>query len=90
MQVGEFSKPFSFTDPRGETFFRLVNLQSRSQPHVASLEKDYAKIQTAATEQKKSSQTAKWVAEKVGSTFIRIDQNLQTCPNNSKWLESGP
>ncbi len=87
MQVGEFSKPFSFTDPRGETFFRIVQLQSRSTPHIASLEKDYAKIQTAAIEQKKSSQTTKWVEEKVLSTYIRIDQSFQSCPDITKWLE---
>lgn len=87
MKVGSFSKPFSFTDPRGETFFRIVQLQSRSTPHVASLEKDYAKIQTAAIEQKKSSQTADWVEEKVLSTFIRIDQSFQNCPGIGKWLE---
>lgn len=86
MQVGEYSKPFSFTDPRGETFYRLVQLQSRTTPHVASLEKDYAKIQTAAIEQKKSSQTAKWVEEKVLSTYIRIDQSYLGCPGIDKWL----
>ena len=87
MKVGGYSKPFSYTDPRGETFFRLVHLQSRTQPHVASLEKDYAKIQTATIEQKKSSETAKWVAEKVFSTYIRIDQTYLSCPGISKWLE---
>jgi peptidyl-prolyl cis-trans isomerase SurA len=86
MSVGEYSKPFSFTDPRGETFYRLINLQSRSMPHVASLDKDYSKIQTAATEQKKSTHTAKWVGETVGSTFIRVDDSLRSCPNMDKWL----
>ncbi len=89
MEIGGYSKPFSFTDPRGETFFRLINLQSRSQPHIASLDKDYAKIQTAATEQKKSSHTANWVAEKVGNTYIRVDQNFHQCPNAQKWLAGG-
>jgi peptidyl-prolyl cis-trans isomerase SurA len=86
MKVGEFSKPFSFTDPRGETYYRIINLQSRSLPHVASLDKDYYKIQMAATEQKKSTHTAKWVGETVGSTFIRVDDTLRTCPNMDKWL----
>lgn len=87
MKVGGFSKPFSYTDPRGETFYRIVQLQSRSQPHVASLEKDYAKIQTATVEQKKSSETAKWVAEKVYSTYIRIDPAYLECTGITKWLE---
>ncbi len=87
MKIGEFSKPFSYTDQRGETYFRIVQLQSRTQPHVASLEKDYAKIQTATIEQKKSTQTAKWVEQKVGSTYIRIDQSYLGCPDIDKWLE---
>ncbi|MCF8247965.1 MAG: peptidylprolyl isomerase [Saprospiraceae bacterium] len=87
MKVGGFSKSFSFSDPRGETFFRIVQLQSRTQPHVASLEKDYAKIQTATIEQKKSSETAKWVEEKVFSTYIRIDQTYLGCAGINKWLE---
>ncbi len=87
MKVGGYSKPFSFSDPRGETFFRIVQLQSRTLPHVASLEKDYAKIQTATIEQKKSTETARWVEEKVFSTYIRIDQTFLSCPGINKWLE---
>ncbi len=86
MKVGNFSKPFGFTDQRGEAFFRIIQLQSRTEPHVASLERDYAKIQTAATEQKKSEFTSDWVTQKVNATYIRIDQSFQRCPGIEKWL----
>jgi len=86
MKVGNFSKAFGFTDPRGETYFRIIQLQSRTEPHVASLERDYAKIQTAATEQKKSAFTADWVSQKVNATYIRIDQSFQRCVGIDKWL----
>ena len=88
MKVGSYSKPFRFTDQRGETFFRIVQLQSRSQPHVASLEKDYSRIQEAATEQKKSSFIADWIEQKVRSTYVRIDSNYLFCPTIVKWLEN--
>jgi peptidyl-prolyl cis-trans isomerase SurA len=87
MKVGSFSKPFSFSDQRGETFFRIIQLQSRTEPHVASLARDYSRIQEAATEQKKAAFIADWIEQKVHSTYIRLDQNYLTCPNFDKWLE---
>ncbi len=87
MEVGSISQAFSFADPRGETFFRLVQLVSRTEPHLASLERDYSKIQMAAIEQKKSTYLTEWVAQKVESTYVKIDSYYKTCPNLVKWEE---
>ncbi len=87
MKVNGISKPFRFVDQRGETYFRIVQLQSRTQPHIASLEKDYSRIQDAATEQKKSSFIADWTEQKVHSTYVRIDPAYLGCPTVHKWLE---
>jgi peptidyl-prolyl cis-trans isomerase SurA len=86
MKVGGYSKPFSFTDQRGETYFRILQLQSRSEPHVASLQRDYSKIQEAAIEQKQASFLSNWIMQKVESTYIQIDDVYSACPNLSKWL----
>ena len=59
----------------------LVQLQSRTEPHTASLEKDYSRIQEATIEQKKAAFMSEWVEEKVNDTYIRIDTNYQGCPN---------
>jgi peptidyl-prolyl cis-trans isomerase SurA len=85
MEVSKISKPFSFTDPRNETFYRIVQLQSRSEPHVASLKTDYSKIQTAAIEQKKSGFLSEWTSQSVEATFIRIDPRFGSCKNLLKW-----
>ncbi|HHM20821.1 MAG TPA: peptidylprolyl isomerase, partial [Bacteroidetes bacterium] len=85
MEVGDISAPYSYTDPRGETLFRIIRLQSRTEPHTASLEKDYSRIQEAAIEQKKAKYMKKWVEEKLGDTYIRIDPKYQFCPNLTKW-----
>ncbi|MEY3369141.1 MAG: hypothetical protein RI973_2296 [Bacteroidota bacterium] len=87
MDVGDYSSPFSFADPRGETFYRLIQLQSRTEPHVASLQRDYAKIQAAAIEQKRSSFLADWISGKVYTTYCRVDASYQTCPNLQRWTE---
>ncbi|TAK40666.1 MAG: peptidylprolyl isomerase [Saprospiraceae bacterium] len=85
MEVGGYSNPFTFTDQRGETFFRLVQLQSRSEPHIASLKTDYSKIQTAAIEEKKSSYLTNWISQKVDATYVKIDPWYADCPILAKW-----
>ncbi|RMF31311.1 MAG: peptidylprolyl isomerase [Bacteroidetes bacterium] len=85
MEVGEISQPFPFTTPGGETYFRIVQLQSRTDPHVANLEQDYSKIQRAAIEEKKSRYLNDWIAETVRNTYIRIDPMFASCPNLAKW-----
>ncbi len=85
MEVGSYSNPFTFTDQRGETFFRIVQLQSRSEPHVASLKTDYSKIQTAAIEEKKSSFLTNWISQKLDATYVKIDSRFTGCPNLAKW-----
>lgn len=85
MDVGEISAPFGFKDLRGENAFRLVQLQSRTAPHRADLALDYAKIRKAAREAKQSEFIAKWVDEKVNSTYVNLDKIYNGCPNLASW-----
>jgi peptidyl-prolyl cis-trans isomerase SurA len=85
MEVGGLSEPFMFRDPTGERYFRIVQLQSRSNPHKADLTKDYSKIQKAAIEAKKSEFISDWIKDKVGATYIDIDAMYGGCPVLMKW-----
>ena len=76
MQIGGISAPFQYLDPRGEQLFRIVRLESRTKPHIASLASDYSKIQLAAVNEKKSEYISNWVDERVNATFINIDKEL--------------
>jgi peptidyl-prolyl cis-trans isomerase SurA len=87
MEVGGYSNPFPYKTPQGETMFRIVQLQSRTLPHVANLETDYSKIQEATINAKKSNFINEWLAEKVESTFIYIDEMYDGCPAIDKWTE---
>lgn len=86
MKINTISKPYAFKTPRGETQFRILLLESRSQPHKASLETDYSKIQSAAIESKKERFFAKWVADKAKNTYIYIDPAYEGCVNISNWV----
>lgn len=81
MEVGEISEPLSYPLPTGETYFRIINLRERSNPHKASLATDYTKIQRYAKESKKNEYFASWLEEKFTSTFIQIEQGYLSCPD---------
>jgi peptidyl-prolyl cis-trans isomerase SurA len=87
MEVGDISAPIEYLDPRGDKFFKILLLQSRTKPHKASLELDYSKIQKAAVNEKKSLHITNWVNGKINATFIDIDKEYQDCVALEKWLK---
>ncbi|MDX1943207.1 MAG: peptidylprolyl isomerase [Saprospiraceae bacterium] len=87
MDVAEISAPFEFKDPVGESYFRIVLLQSRTAPHRASLDLDYSKIQKAAIEAKKNEFITRWVMDKIDGTFVSIDRAYDNCQLLDKWRD---
>lgn len=85
MEVGAISAPFEFANPTGEVAYRIVQLQARTTPHVASLKRDYSKIKQAAIESKKNEYINDWLEEKIEATYIRVDDMYEGCPSLSVW-----
>ncbi len=85
MNVGDISTPFTFSSPGGETYYRIVQLQSRTAPHRANLQEDYHKIQEATIQSKQSEFLSNWIEEKLATTYIHIDKQMGYCPNIVKW-----
>jgi peptidyl-prolyl cis-trans isomerase SurA len=85
LKLKEISKPFEFEGPRGEILVRIVQLQSLTAPHKASLEQDYAKIRKATIDSKKSAYISNYVQNKVENTYIKIDESFSSCPTLYKW-----
>ena len=87
MSIGDISSPFTFSSPGGETFYRVVQLQSRTDPHRANLQEDYHKIQEATIQSKQSEFLSEWIEGKLATTYIHINSHLDFCPNILKWKE---
>jgi peptidyl-prolyl cis-trans isomerase SurA len=85
LKVGQITKAFPFKSIKGETLFRIVELQSQTPPHKASLELDYSKIQAAAVEEKKSRFINDWIIQRIDATYINIDPRFDECPVLDKW-----
>ncbi len=89
LEIGEVTRPIEFTKPSGEIAYRIVLLQSRTDPHQANLRQDYTKVKQAAIEERKSEYLQKWLEEKVLSTYVEIDESMQSnCGNLQRWTKT--
>ncbi|MBP7273489.1 MAG: peptidylprolyl isomerase [Saprospiraceae bacterium] len=78
-----------FAGERGDKYYRIIQLQSRSKPHKANLQQDYAKISAAALEHKRNTYLNNWVLERVQKTFVHISDDYKSCVNMQQWLQNG-
>ena len=87
IEVGEITQPLSFKMPDQSVAFHIVQLQSITEPHTASLSEDYTKIKNAAIEKRKVEYLQEWVLARRGSTYISvIPEFVQDCENLNKWV----
>lgn len=86
LDIGEVSSPAKFTGPDGKTAYRIMYLKSRTQPHKANLEQDYAKIKEAAKEDKINRVLSEWFEERRENVYIQIDPEFETCDVIKEWM----
>ncbi|MGK6349929.1 peptidylprolyl isomerase [Parapedobacter sp. DT-150] len=87
LQVGGYSQPAQFTDPTGKIGYRFTYLKSRTPPHQANLEQDFAKIKEAALEDKINRKLSEWFEGRRKVTFIDINEAYHDCSDLQIWLE---
>lgn len=90
LQPGEYSKPSRFTDPMGQTGYRFVFLKSRTPPHQANLEQDFAKIKEAALEDKVNRKLSEWFEGRRKTTYININEEYLSCDELKIWVDNKP
>ncbi|MCD4770651.1 MAG: peptidylprolyl isomerase, partial [Bacteroidales bacterium] len=88
LKIGEISNAFQTEDSRGNTVFRTVRLDSRTEPHNANLKIDFNYIQELSLATKRSDVYRKWIFEKMEVTYIKISDEFRTCQFiNNGWLK---
>ncbi|MEO0732185.1 MAG: peptidylprolyl isomerase [Bacteroidota bacterium] len=87
MEIEGISPVMEFKGPGGDPMLRVVQLQSRTAPHRASLASDYAKIQEATKSSKQQQHLSDWIEKTLSSTFVSIDERYHGCPTVQNWLE---
>lgn len=88
LKKGQLSKVSPFEGMDGKKAFRIIMIKSESEPHVANLKQDYSKIQGACKQAKQQEALVKWIREKKGQVYVRIDDSMLSCDSIDKWVES--
>lgn len=87
MKVGGYSKPGLFTGADGKQSYRILYLKSKIPPHKANLAQDFPKIRDAAQTDKVNRTLSEWFEKRRESTYIKIDDEFQTCDQLKIWTK---
>ena len=87
MKVGETSKPVPFTSTDGKEGYKIVFLKSKIPPHKGNLDQDYTKFKEKAQQQKQDRVMSEWFEKRRKNTYIRIDEDYQSCPELKIWTQ---
>lgn len=86
MDVGEISEPIPYDTDEGKAY-RIVKLLEQSEPHKATLERDYRFLQKRAKSHKEDRMMKEWVNERIRNTYIRVDKQYHSCEFQHQWLK---
>lgn len=87
LKVGEYSKPYAYTDERGQKKVRIIYYKSKTEPHRENLKDDYNKLATRLIEEKKKTKLETWFKEHLPNYYITIDSEFSNCASLSDWLK---
>lgn len=79
LEVGEMSKPFEMVNQKGKQVCAVVKLKSRIEAHRASVQEDFQVLKDVVMGKKKQEFLKTWIADKQKATYIRINEEWQTC-----------
>lgn len=85
LKVGQFSQPKEFENERKKKGVRIVYLLSKTDPHRENLKDDYNKVSQRALEEKKNNALEKWFNQKIGTYYIKVDEEYKNCDEMKKW-----
>ncbi len=79
MQVGEISKPFSYTNANGQKVCAIVRLANRFPEHTATLAEDYPQLKQIVQDQRGEKTLQDWIEKKISQTYVLISPSLKGC-----------
>lgn len=85
MEVGEMTKAVLFQTMDGKRAYRLLKLVKMTDPHVADLKTDYARLQQAARRRKENDTIQKWIENHKDRAYVWVDKSLIDCDFETAW-----
>lgn len=90
LKEGEISEVFYDETREGEKMYKIILIKRKTPAHKANLSEDYVKIQDLALLKKKEETIDKWAKEKLGDTYIKINNEYKKCTFKNNWAKTNP
>lgn len=86
LKVGEIS-PSQLLQTREGAAYRLLKLNTQTDPHKANLKDDYQLVQNFALQNKKAKAIKIWADSKISDVFVKIDEAYINGNFQYKWIK---
>jgi peptidyl-prolyl cis-trans isomerase SurA len=87
LKNGAITQPILDDDPRAGKKYKIITVTNRIEEHPADYARDYTKIKELALKEKQIKAIAKWSAEKIKETYIKINGEYRDCDFTNNWLK---
>ena len=89
LNIGEISKPFSFTNENGKEIVAIVKIHDKIKAHKASISDDYQTLKMVYTNVKNTQAIQQWIESKIATTFNQLTPAYRTCNfSYPHWLKN--
>lgn len=88
MKIGDISAISAFRTEEGSQAFRIVQMNFKTEPHIANLIDDYDKIQRVALENKKQKTLETWITTKLVDIYVKLSDEYKDCKFQNKWYKN--
>ena len=87
LEKGEISEPSIVVDPvDGGQSYVIYKITERREAHRANLKLDYLMFQRQAENELRTEALAKWISKKIGVTYIKLADGIQSLKYKNQWL----
>ncbi len=87
MKVGEISAPFASVDDKQKLVYKIIKLQTLTEPHRANMKDDYNFLQEIARQNKIMSTMYQWIEDKIETSYIYINESYKRCNLRNSWVK---
>nr|MBP6370088.1 peptidylprolyl isomerase [Paludibacteraceae bacterium] len=89
LNIGEISKPFSFTNENGKEIVAIVKIHDKIKAHKASISDDYQTLKMVYTNVKNTQAIQQWIESKIATTYNQLTPAYRTCNfSYPHWLKN--
>ncbi|MDG1262783.1 MAG: peptidylprolyl isomerase [Flavobacteriales bacterium] len=89
LKVEEISVPIIKEDPSGNPYYVIYQLDGRISAHVANLQDDYLMFKQQCEAEMRQAAFEKWVAKRINSTYVRLNDDYKDCTFEFPWFPAG-